>query len=55
MSGWLMGEGVLKEKAAVVEAPVGSGRVVLLGFRVQHRGQSHGTYKLLFNSLFLPL
>jgi hypothetical protein len=54
MSGWLMGEGVIKEKAAVVEASVGSGRVVLLGFRVQHRGQSHQTYKLLFNSLFLP-
>jgi hypothetical protein len=54
MSGWLMGESVLTEKAAVVEAPVGSGRVILLGFRVQHRGQSHQTYKLLFNSLFLP-
>ncbi len=54
MSGWLMGEGVLSEKAAVVEARVGTGRVVLLGFRVQHRGQSHQTYKLLFNSLFLP-
>jgi hypothetical protein len=54
MSGWLMGESVLTEKAAVVEAPVGLGRVVLLGFRVQHRGQAHQTYKLLFNSLFLP-
>jgi len=54
MSGWLMGEGVIQEKAAVVEAPVGTGRVVLLGFRVQHRGQSHQTYKLLFNSLLLP-
>ncbi len=51
MSGWLMGEKVLSEKAAVVEAPVGKGRVVLLGFRVQHRGQSHQTYKLLFNAL----
>jgi hypothetical protein len=54
MSGWLMGEDVLTEKAAVVEAPVGRGRVVLLGFRVQHRGQAHQTYKLLFNSLLLP-
>jgi hypothetical protein len=54
LSGWLMGEKVLSEKAAVVVAPVGTGRVVLLGFRVQHRGQSHQTYKLLFNSLFLP-
>jgi hypothetical protein len=50
-SGWLMGERVIAEKAALVEAKVGDGRVVLLGFRVQHRGQTHETYKLLFNSL----
>ncbi len=49
-----MGEDVISEKAAVVEAPVGEGRVVLLGFRVQHRGQSHQTYKLLFNALLFP-
>jgi hypothetical protein len=53
-SGWLMGDRVIQEKAAVVEAKVGEGRVVLLGFRVQHRGQTHQTYKLLFNSL-LPI
>jgi len=29
------------------------GRVVLLGFQAEHRGQSHGTYKLLFNSILL--
>jgi hypothetical protein len=46
-----MGEKVLSEKAAVVEAALGQGRIVLLGFRVQHRGQSHQTYKLLFNAV----
>ena len=53
MSGWLMGESYLHGKAAVVEATVDKGRVVLLGFRVQHRGQPHATFKLLFNSIYL--
>jgi hypothetical protein len=53
MSGWLLGESYLHEKAAALEATVEKGRVVMLGFRVQHRGQPHGTFKLLFNSLLL--
>ena len=38
-------------RAAVVPARVGAGRVVLLGFRVQHRGQSLATFRLLFNAI----
>jgi len=53
MSGWMLGEPVIARRAAVVEAVLGTGRVVLLGFRAEHRGQTHGTYKLLFNSLLL--
>ena len=53
MSGWLLGERILAGRAAVIEAAVEKGRLVLLGFRSQHRGQPHGTYKLLFNSLLL--
>jgi len=34
-----------------VEAKAGAGRVVLLGFRVQHRGQSLATFRFLFNAL----
>ena len=51
-SGWLMGDEVIAGQAAVVEAEVERGRVVLLGFRTQHRGQPHGTFKLLFNAIY---
>ncbi len=52
MSGYLVGESYLRNKAAVVDAPLGRGRVILLGFAVQNRAQPHGTFKLLFNSLY---
>jgi hypothetical protein len=54
MSGWMLGEASIAGRAAVVEASIDKGRVILLGFRTEHRGQSHGTYKLLFNSILWP-
>ena len=50
-SGWLVGEDTIARTAGVVAAHMGSGKIVLLGFRTQHRAQTHGPYKLLFNTL----
>jgi hypothetical protein len=52
MSGYLLGEKYLQNKTAAVDVPLGKGRVILLGFAVQNRAQTHGTFKLFFNSLF---
>jgi hypothetical protein len=51
-SGWLIGESYLSRKAAVVSLAYGEGRVILCGIRPQHRAQTHGTFKLLFNAIF---
>ncbi|MBC7791699.1 MAG: hypothetical protein H7Z74_17265 [Anaerolineae bacterium] len=51
LSGFLQGAESIAGKAAVIEARVGKGRVVMFGFRPQYRGQSYGTFKMLFNAL----
>jgi len=51
VSGWLLGEEYISEKASVVSVGHGEGRVVLIGFRPQFRSQTHGTFKLVFNAL----
>jgi hypothetical protein len=54
MSGWALGEKkYLSDKAAVMNVHYGAGNVVLYGFRPQFRGQPRGTYKLIFNPLFM--
>lgn len=50
-SGWLLGEERIADMAAIVEVEKGEGSVVMIGFRPQHRAQTHGTYKFLFNAL----
>jgi hypothetical protein len=54
-SGWAWGQDRLDKAAAVVEMNVGKGKVVLYGPEILFRSQPHGTYKLLFNALYLSV
>jgi hypothetical protein len=52
-SGWLKGEDLMAGRAAVVTMDTNPGRIVLFGLRPQHRAQTHATFPLLFNALYL--
>ena len=52
LSGWISGEEKLAGKAAAVALTYGKGKIVLLGFRAQNRGQTHATFPFVFNSLY---
>jgi hypothetical protein len=51
-SGMILHSEVLHDKDAALEVAYGRGRILLYGFKPQHRGQSHGTYRYLFNALY---
>ena len=50
-SGWLVGEDTHARTGGAVAAHMGVGKIVLIGFRTQHRAQTYGTFKFLFNNL----
>jgi hypothetical protein len=51
LSGWLLGEDKLSGQIALAEVSVGKGRIVLFGFRPQHRGQAWATLPFIWNAL----
>jgi len=51
-SGWAWGERYLENGAAIVEAKVGNGTVLLVGPEILQRAQPHPTFKVLFNAIY---
>jgi len=52
-SGWAWGQDRLYGGVAMAEADIGRGKLYLFGPEILFRAQSHATFKLFFNGLFL--
>src|SRR6185295_12662113 len=52
-SGWAWGQQYLENGVAAIEAAIGKGRVVMFGPEILKRAQPHGTFKFLFNGIYL--
>jgi hypothetical protein len=50
-SGWLLGEKRIAGRVALADAPLGKGHVIMFAFRPQHRGQTWGTFPLIWNAI----
>ncbi len=51
-SGWLHGASYLKDGIVSYRADVGKGEIYVFGTEIAFRAQTHGTFKLLFNTLY---
>jgi hypothetical protein len=52
-SGWAYGQGYLDGGVVALDASVGKGRLFLFGPEITFRAQPHGTFKFLFNGIYL--
>ena len=52
-SGWAWGQAYLQDGVAAFMAPVGAGKLFAFGPEITFRAQAQGTFKLLFNQLYM--
>ena len=52
-SGWAWGQNYLEGGTTAFEATIGQGHVFAFGPEITFRGQPHGTFKFLFNGIYL--
>ena len=51
LSGWILGEELLRNKSAILDVTLNRGTILLFGFNVHNRAQSYRNFKLLFNTV----
>jgi hypothetical protein len=51
-SGWAFGQAYLQDGVAAFQAKVGKGNLYVYGPEVTFRGQTHSTFKMVFNQLY---
>jgi hypothetical protein len=51
LSGLLKGAGEIRDKAAILDVPVGKGRMLLFSTNPCYRWQNHGEFPMLFNAI----
>jgi hypothetical protein len=52
-SGWAWGQAYLRDGVAAFVATVGNGKLYAFGPEITFRAQTHGTFKFLFNQLYV--
>jgi hypothetical protein len=52
LSGWIIEDQVIRNRAAAVSYSVGKGKVIVFGFDVTFRGQPYMGFPLFFNALY---
>jgi hypothetical protein len=52
-SGWAWGQAYLDGGVIAIDAPVGQGRLLMFGADILQRAQPYGTFKFLFNGIYL--
>ena len=52
-SGWAYGQGYLQNGVVALDASIGRGKLYAFGPEITFRAQPHGTFKFLFNAIYL--